>query len=223
MAAALLAGAGALLGARRPDAAAFTLAFFAPLLPGVGRLLGVPCLILFGVPALAASYAVRWKRGEASPLPRSFVRWSLAFLAVAAASAVASIVRGETIWRLLHGRPEPHYVNGLWMTSSERSRDAVLLLLGLVLLLASLDAFARLVTDAVSRTRLLAAAAAGAAVAFGWALLESFLPPAGRSDLWTALGRLSGPFTDPNALGIGAALIAPVALALLFDGPARRG
>ncbi|MGE5347033.1 MAG: O-antigen ligase family protein, partial [Acidithiobacillales bacterium] len=40
---------------------------------------------------------------------------------------------------------------------------------------------------------------------------------------WTALGRLSGPFTDPNALGIGAALIAPVALALLFDGPARRG
>ncbi len=151
------------------------------------------------------------------------MRWSLAFLAVAAASAVASILRGETIWRLLHGRPEPHYITGLWMTSAERSRDAVLLLLGLVLLLASLDAFACLVADAASRNRLLAAAAAGGAVAFGWGLLESFLPHAGRSDLWTALGRRSGPFTDPNALGIGTALLAPVALGLLFDGRAGRG
>lgn len=141
---------------------------------------------------------------------------------MAAASAVSSIARGETIWRLLNGRPEPHYLNSLWMTSGERSRDAVLLFLGFVLLLAALDAFARLAADPVLRMRLLTAATAGGALAFVWALLERFAPPHGRPDIWTRLGRWSGSFTDPNALGIGAALLAPIALALLFGGPGGR-
>jgi O-antigen ligase len=213
------------VGARRPASAAYALAFLAPLLAGVGRLFGapVPLLLAFALPALGASFAVRRLRGEASPLPRSFLAWSLAFLAVEAASCVSSIVRGETIWRLLHGRPEPHYVNDLWMTSADRSRDAVLLFLGLVLLLAALDAFARLASDATSRIRLLSSAAAGGAIAFGWALVEHVSPPAGRGDYWATLGRRSGPFTDPNALGIGAALLAPVVLALLVERGAGRG
>ena len=215
---ALVAVSGALLGSRRPDGAVFALAFLAPLSPGLSRLLGneIPLLFLFAAPALGAALVVRGLNGEASPLPRPLVKWSLAFLAVAAASAISSIVRGETLWRLLHDRTVPHYVNALWATSAERSRDAVLLFLGDVLLLAALDAFSRLAGDAAKRARLLAAAAAGGALALASVLLERLVPPASWNAYWRDLGRLSGSFTDPNALGVGAALLVPVAIAALF-------
>lgn len=216
---------GAILGSRRPDDAAVALAFLAPLFPGLSRLLGsqVPLLFLFAAPALGAALVVRSLQGETSPLPRPLVKWSLAFLAVAAASAVSSIVRGETLWRLLHGRVVPHYVNALWGTSAERSRDAVLLFLGDVLLLAALDAFARLASDAEKRTRLLAAAAAGGALALASVPLERFFPPREWNAYWRDLGRLSGSFTDPNAVGVGAALLVPIALAALLGKRASTG
>ncbi len=215
---ALVAVAGALLGSRSPDGAAVALAFLAPLFPGLSRPLGtgMPLLFLFAAPALGAALVVRSGRGEPSPLPRPLVRWSLAFLAVAAASAVSSVVRGETLWRLLHDRTVPHYVNALWGTSAERSRDAVLLFLGYALLLAALDAFARLAGDAAKRARLLVAAAAGGALALASIPLEWLVPTGSWNAYWRDIGRLSGSFTDPNALGVGAALLVPVALAAFF-------
>ena len=212
--------AGAAAGLRSPDAAALALAFLAPLLPGAERLLGggMPLLFLFAAPALGASIVRRRLRGEASLLPAPVLRWGLAFLAVAGVSGLSSIVRGETLWRLLHGRATPHYVNELWATSAERSRDAVLLFLGYALLLAALDAFARLAVDPERRRRLLTAAAGGGGLAFATVLAERFIPGASRFDEWLLLGRTSGSFTDPNALGIGAALLAPLAAAALREG-----
>ena len=216
---AVLAAVGAYLGLRRPDDAPLGLVFLAPLLPGVARLLGgdLPLLFFYAAPALAASLAVRRRRDEPSPLPRNVLRWSLAFLLVAAVSSLSSIVRGETLWRLLHERVVPHYVNGLWMTSADRSRGAVLTFLGYLLLLAALDAFSRLVADPVRRRRLLAAASAGGALALAAAVLEPAIPSAAGAERWAAYLRYSGTFTDPNALGIGAALLAILALALLLE------
>lgn len=220
-----VAAISAVLGARRPDDAAVVLAFLVPLSPGFSRLLGtgVPLLFIFAAPALGAALVVRSRRGEASPLPRPVLKWGLAFLAVAAASALSSIVRGETLWRLLNARVVPHYVNALWGTSAERSRDAVLLFLGEVLLLAALDAFARLAGDASRRARLLAAAAAGGALALASVPLGRVAPGGSWNADWPDLGRLAGSFTDPNALGIGAALLVPVALSALLDGKTAKG
>ena len=217
--AAILAVVGAYLGFRRPDDAALGLVFLAPLLPGVSRLLGgeVPLLFFYAAPALGIALAVRRLRGEASSLPRGVLRWSLAFLVVAAVSALSSIVRGETLWRLVHERVAPHYVNDLWMTSSDRSRDAVFTFLVYVLLLTALDAFSRLAADPARRARLLAAASAGGAIALAAALLEPIVPAASGAEWWAAYQRFSGTFTDPNALGIGAALLAILALALLLE------
>jgi O-antigen ligase len=214
----VVAAFSAVLGARRPDDAAVVLALLAPLSPGLSRLLGpgVPLLFVFAGPALGAALVVRTGRGEASPLPRPVLKWSLAFLAVTAASALSSIARGETLWRLFNGRVVPHYLNALWGTSAERSRDAVLLFLGGVLLIAALDAFARLAGDARRRARLLAAAAAGGALALASVPLGRFAPGGNWNGDWRRLGRLAGSFTDPNALGIGAALLVPVAVAALF-------
>jgi O-antigen ligase len=195
----------------------------APLLPGVERLLGseIPLLFFYAAPALGGALAVRARRGEPSPLPRGVLRWSLAFLAVAAFSALSSIVRGESVWRLLHGRVAPHYVNDLWLTSADRSRDAILTFLVFVLLLAALDAFARLAADPARRVRLLTAATAGGALALGAAALQPLVPAAAGAERWTAYARYSATFTDPNALGIGAALLAILAAALFFEPAAR--
>ena len=218
----MLAIAGAFLGLRRPDDAALGLVFLAPLLPGAARLLGgeVPLLFFYAAPALGASLAVRRRRGEPSPLPRGVLGFSLAFLGVAAVSALSSIVRGETLWRLLHERVVPHYANGLWLTSADRSRGAVLTFLVYALLLAALDAFSRLAADPLRRTRFLAAASAGGALALAAAALQPVVPSVAGADRWSVYLRYSGTFTDPNALGIGAALLAILALALLFE-PAK--
>jgi O-antigen ligase len=222
VAGALLAIAGAILGLRRPDDAALGLVLLAPLLPGAARLLGgeVPLLFFYAAPALGVSLAVRRRRGEPSPLPRGVLRFGLAFLAVAAVSAFSSIVRGETLWRLLHARIVPHYVNGLWLTSADRTRNAILTFLVYALLLAALDAFSRLAADPRRRTRLLAAASAGGALALAAAALQPLVPSVAGADRWAVYLRTSGTFTDPNALGIGAALLAILAFVLLFE-PAK--
>ncbi len=177
----------------------------------------MPLFFLFAAGALGASLAARRLAGEASPLPRAFWKWSLAFLVVAAASGASSILRGETLWRLLNGRPVPHYVNALSMTSAERSRDAVLLFLDMLLLVAAFDAFARVARRAALRARLLSAAAAGGALAFVTALVERAIRRQPRWDEWLALGRVGGSFTDPNALGVGVGLLVAVGLALLLS------
>lgn len=219
---AFLAIVGTLLGLRRPDDAPLGLVLLAPLLPGVERLLGgeVPLIFFYAAPALGLSLAVRRRRGEPSPLPRGVLRFGFAFLGVAAISALSSIVRGETLWRLLHERIVPHYVNSLWMTSADRGRGALLTFLVYTLLLAALDAFSRLAADPLRRAPLLAAASAGGALALAAAALEPVVPAAARAERWAAYQRYSGTFTDPNALGIGAVLLAILALALLFE-PAK--
>jgi O-antigen ligase len=167
--------------------------------------------------ALGTSLAGRTARGEPSPLPAPLLKWSLAFLGVAAASCVASILRGETLFLLLRGGADPLFVNALWMPASGRTRDALRAVLAFAVLLAALDAFARLANDTARRRRLLGAAAAGAAAAFAFAALERFLPPDPRFRPWVEIGRKAGTFTDPNALGVGLALLAPLLVAALVS------
>jgi len=105
------------------------------------------------------------------------------------------------------------------MTAAERSRDAILTFLGLVLLLLALEVFTRLSRTAEDRDRLLLATAAGAAVAFVLAAASLFSPLDPSFHPWSEMHRRAGTFTDPNALGIGIGLLAP----LLFAAVARRG
>ncbi len=124
-------------------------------------------------------------------------------------------MRGETLWLLLSGRTDPHVVNALGMTSAERARDALLAFLGLLLLLLALDAFSRLSLDPDGRDRLLLFASAGAAAALAIAAVERFLPADEAFRPWAAMHRRAGTFTDPNALGVGVALLVPLLLAAL--------
>jgi O-antigen ligase len=172
---------------------------------------------MIALAALGTSLAGRIARAEPSPLPVPLLKWSVAFLAVAAASCVSSILRGETLFLLLRGGSDPLFVNALWMPAAGRTRDAVRVLLGFVVLLAALDAFARLADDIGRRRKLLAAAAAGAALAFGFAAMERFLPSDVRFRPWVEIGRKAGTFTDPNALGVGLALLVPLLVAALVD------
>jgi O-antigen ligase len=167
--------------------------------------------------ALGTCLASRIARGEPSPVPAPLLKWSFAFLAVAAASCLSSILRGETLFLLLRGGADPLFVNTLWMSAASRTREAVCVFLSLVALLAALDGFARLADDIALRRRLLGAAAAGAAVAFTFAALERFLPPDERFHPWADIGRKAGSFTDPNALGVGLALLVPLLVAALFS------
>ncbi len=138
-----------------------------------------------------------------------------AFLVLAAGSALASSVRGETLWLLRHGRVDPLVVNVLGMTAAERTRDAALAFLGLLLLLLALDAFARLSLDPGGRDRLLLWACAGGALALLAAAAERFRPLDPAFQPWTFMQRRAGTFTDPNALGVGIGLLVPLLLASL--------
>jgi O-antigen ligase len=106
-------------------------------------------------------------------------------------------------------------VNGLWLTAASRTRDALLTFLGLVLLLAALDAFSRLSLDPDGRDRLLLWVCGGGAAALVVSALERFRPldPAFRP--WADLNRRAGTFTDPNALGVGIGLLVPLFAASL--------
>jgi O-Antigen ligase len=213
-------------GWRSPEEMTLAVAALTPLLPGLSRLAGdipgTPVLLVVGLAALGTALAGRIARGERSALPASLTKWAFSFLAVAAASCVSSIVRGETLFLLLRGGAKPVYVNTLWMTAGDRSRDAVRIFLGFVLLLAALDAFTRLARDTTQRARLLAWAAAGSALALAFAALERFLPADTEFHPWVDMGRRAGTFTDPNALGIGLAMVVPL-LAVGVFAPAERG
>ncbi len=101
------------------------------------------------------------------------------------------------------------------MTAAERTRDAALAFLGLVLLLLALDAFARLSLDPGGRDRLLLWACAGGALALLVAAADRFRPLDPAFQPWTFLERRAGTFTDPNALGVGIGLLVPLLLASL--------
>ncbi len=105
------------------------------------------------------------------------------------------------------------------MTAAERSRDAILTFLGLVLLLLALEVFSRLSLTPEGRDRLLFATAAGAAVAFVIAAAARFRPFDPSFHPWAEMHRRAGTFTDPNALGVGVGLLVP----LLFAALSRRG
>lgn len=132
------------------------------------------------------------------------------------------------MWLLLHGRVDPLVVNVLGMTAAERTRDAALVFLGLLLLLLALDAFARLALDPAGRDRLLLWTCVGGAVALLVAAAERFRPLDQAFQPWSFMERRAGTFTDPNALGVGIGLLVPLLLASLAgrgaatDG-ARRG
>ncbi len=227
-----LAMFGALLGFLRPVAAACGLAGVLPLAAGLTRLLGdhsgAPVLTALALATLGTALAGFRSRGDASPLPpllRKFATW---FLVLAAASAAASIARGETLYLLFRGRIDPLPLNALGMTAADRSRDAVLAFLGLVLLLFAVDVFSRVCLAPGGRDRLLLALAAGAAIAFAVAGVGRFLRFDEGSSPWSAMHRYAGTFTDPNALGVGVGLLVPLLVAALpqrgiaSDGP-RRG
>jgi len=124
-------------------------------------------------------------------------------------------VRGETLWLLLHGRVDPLVVNILGMTAAERTRDAALVFLGLLLLLLALDAFSRLALDPAGRDRLLLFACSGGALALLVAAAERFCPLDQAFQPWSFMQRRAGTFTDPNALGVGIGLLVPLLLASL--------
>ena len=220
-----LALAGLVGGLIRPASATLALAASAPILAGLPRVWGettpasVAPIVL--VSLLAGVLARRRRDGEASALPAAVSRWGGAFLVVAAASAVASVVRGETLYLLLRGGASPVYLNGLGMTAGERTRDAIVLFSLLVSLWAALDAFGSLVRQQRGRERLAFALAAGLATASALAVFERFLPSPLTSPRWVAIGRFSGLASDPNALGVVAALGAPILLAILLARPGR--
>jgi hypothetical protein len=194
-----------------------------PLGPGLVRLFGeqdaTHVLTALALAVLGSALAGFLTRGEQTLLPPRLVRFAGAFLVLAAGSAAASIVRGETLYLLLRGRVDPLPVNALGMTAAERSNDAVLTFLGLVLLLLALEVFSRLSLTSDSRSRLLLATAAGAAAAFVVAAIGRFRPLDPSFQPWSDMHRRQGTFTDPNALGIGIGLLVPLLLAAL----ARRG
>jgi len=192
-----------------------------PLLQALPRFLADPkagpSLLPVAVATLGAAAARRLGAREPSPLPRGLLRWALAFLAVAAASAASSALRGETLFVLFRGGARPIYLNALGMTAADRTRDAVRAFLVLAVLLLALDAFARLAERAHGARRLLGALAAGCLAAFLVAILEPRLPVALTFPPWSLIQRRSGTFTDPNALGVAAALAAPLLLASVLD------
>ncbi len=203
--------------------AACALAFLVPLAPGLARLLGdrsgAPALAALGLAVLGSTLAGSWAKGERSVLPPRVRRFAGAFLILAAGSAAASVARGETLYLLLRGRIDPLPVNALGMTAAERSRDAILTFLGLVLLLLALEVFSRLSRTPEGRDRLLFATAAGAATALVIAAVARFLPLDPSIHPWSGMHRRAGTFTDPNALGVGVGLLVP----LLFAALPRRG
>ena len=194
-----------------------------PLAPGLARLSGdrsgAPALAALALAVLGSALAGSVARGERSPLPPGLLRFAAAFLALAAVSAAASVARGETLYLLFRGRVDPLPVNTLGMTAAERSRDAILTFLGLVLLLLALEVFTRLSRTPEDRDHLLLATAAGAAAAFVFAAASRFAPLDPSFHPWSEMHRRAGTFTDPNALGVGIGLLAP----LLFSALVRRG
>jgi O-antigen ligase len=205
-------------------------AALAPLGMGLPRLLGdagAPVLPALAIAALGSALARRLARDEPSLLPRKLLTFATAFLVLAAGSAAASSVRGETLFLLLEGRVDPLVVNVLGMTAAERTRDAALAFLGLVLLLLALDAFSRLSLDPDGRDRLLLWTCAGGAAALLVAAAERFRPLDPLFQPWSSMQRRAATFTDPNALGVGIGLLAPLLLAALVargvpsDGPRR--
>ena len=195
------------------------LAFLVPLAPGLARLLGdrsgAPVLTALALAVLGSTLAGSWARGELSLLPPRLRRFAVAFLVLAAGSAAASVARGETLYLLLRGRIDPLPVNALGMTAAERSRDAILTFLGLVLLLLALEVFSRLSLTPEGRDRLLFATAAGAAAALVIAAAARFLPFEPSFHPWAEMHRRAGTFTDPNALGVGIGLLVPLLVAAL--------
>lgn len=190
-----------------------------PLAPGLARLLGdrsgAPVLAALALAVLGSTLAGSWARGERSLFPPRIRRFAGAFLVLAAGSAAASVARGETLYLLLRGRIDPLPVNTLGMTAAERSRDAILTFLGLVLLLLALEVFSRLSFTPEGRDRLLFATAAGAATALVIAAVARFLPLDPSFHPWTGMHRRAGTFTDPNALGVGIGLLVPLLVAAL--------
>jgi hypothetical protein len=103
------------------------------------------------------------------------------------------------------------------MTAAERTRDAALVFLGLLLLLLALDAFSRLSRDADTRDRLLLYACWGGALALLVAAADRFRPLDPSFQPWSLMERRAGSFTDPNALGVGIGLLVPLLLASLVS------
>ncbi len=194
-----------------------------PIAPGLARLSGdrsgAPVLAALAFAVLGSALAGSLARGETSLLPPRLLRFAAAFLALGAFSAAASVARGETLYLLFRGRVDPLPVNALGMTAAERSRDAILTFLGLVLLLLALEVFTRFSRVPEDRDRLLLAITAGAAAAFVFAAASRFAPFDPSFRPWSGMHRRAGTFTDPNALGVGIGLLAP----LLFAAVVRRG
>lgn len=224
--AALALAAAALSGGfLRPAGATLALAVAAPLLAGLprawGETSGPPLLPLVAVSLLAGALARRRVDGEPSALPGAVSRWGGAFLLVAASSALASALRGETLYLLLRGGASPVFLNALGMTAAERTREAVVLLAVLASLFGALDAFSAVAREERGRLRLASALGTSLAAAGLLALLEPALGAPLTAARWTSIGRSSALASDPNALGILGAALAPAAAGLVFLRPGR--
>ena len=220
-----LAGAALLGGFLRPAAATLALATGAPLLAGLPRAWGEtaepPLLPLVAVSLLTGALARRRRDGEAPSLPPALARWGGAFLFVALFSAAASALRGEGLYLLLRGGASPVFVNAFGMTAAERAREAVVLLAVYAVLYAALDAFGAVAREERGRARLAAALLAGLVLSGLAVLLERVPGLPLTAARWARIDRFSGLSSDPNALGVLAATLAPVLAGLLFLRPGR--
>ena len=224
-AALVLASAALLGGFLRPSGATLALAALSPLLAGLPRVWGEtsepPLLPLVAVSLLAGALARRRRDGEGSSLSPALARWGGAFLLVAACSAAASALRGEGLYLLLRGGASPVFVNAFGMTAAERAREAAVLLSVYAVLLAALDAFGAVAREARGRVRLAAALSAGLAAAGVAVLLERLAGLPLTAERWARIDRFSGLSSDPNALGLLGATLAPLLAGLLALRPKR--
>ena len=148
--------------------------------------------------------------------PDSAVR---ALLALWTTATLYAVVEARNLWALLHGL-SGRVVNGGGLSDTTAIRESLLSFGAL----ASGAAFFLLMrrSGAAIRRQTLVAALTGTGIAAAAAILQRFdLLPAERNSFWKMTGRLSGGASDPNSLGMVAAL-ALVLAAPFLRGPGRR-
>lgn len=205
----------------RPRLAFSVLIISAGFLPGLPRLWrDFSALHVFLVLAAASAGAhlagTLWK-GEPLALDGRVWKWGGGFLAVAFVSALSSGIRGSSLFFLLRGGVDPLIVNSLGMLARDRWIEAAELFIVLACLLPLTDAGLRLYGSEPAALQKIALSAVLVASLGG--VLGKFVPQEAGS-YWVTAERVSGLMTDPNALGIGLALLLPLAVPGLFSGTA---
>jgi len=93
--------------------------------PAGGRFVGFAMFLVIAVCVLGRRRLETCRATRSLSFRPPSRAWGVAFLSVAAVSALSSIVRAETLFLLLRGGARPLFVNDLWMSAGNRDRDAI--------------------------------------------------------------------------------------------------